>query len=320
MRELLTLTTEQLAKMQIVEWGYSEQLTPISYSKYLSWVEAGMHGPLNYLADHRKDKRSSLNEIFPECQSALVFLFDYKETKKSLSSIELPYKVASYTMGFEGEDYHFWISEKLKLIGDQLKLSLPGLEYKISLDIHPVLERDLAYRSGLGWFGKNSMLINQVHGSYTLIGSLLITQKLALDINSMDVDHCGTCTRCVSACPTNAIDGDSRTIDSRNCISTFTIETFKDKEPPSGFPTQSQEIFGCDICQEVCPWNAKALRNSQLGKSNHLIDFFNRDLEMIFTDISSMSNKEFKTFFKNTSFERGGKRGLLKNLKYYLER
>jgi epoxyqueuosine reductase len=305
--------------MQIVDWAYTEELLPITYQKYLNWVDAGMHGPLNYLADERKDKRRSLKEIYPECESSLVFLFNYAETKKALSDIELPYKVASYTMGFEGKDYHYWISEKLNSIGESLIEKYPDLDYKLSLDIHPVLERDLAFRSGLGWFGKNSMLINQEYGSYTLIGSLLINKKLGITSKTMDVDHCGTCTRCVDACPTKAIDGELRTINSSACISTFTIETFKDKTPPVGFPTESNEIFGCDICQEVCPWNSKPLKNSELGESNHLIEFFNRDLSEVYADIDKMSNKEFKTFFRHTSFERGGKRGLIKNLRYYLK-
>jgi epoxyqueuosine reductase len=207
----------------------------------------------------------------------------------------------------------------LNEIGEKLKIDLPELEYKISLDVHPVLERDLAYRSGLGWFGKNSMLINQENGSYTLIGSLLLNQKLELPIKSPASDHCGTCTRCIDACPTNAIDGDMRVIESKKCISTFTIEQFKDGPAPSGFPVETKEVFGCDICQEVCPWNNKPLAKAIPEESaSELVKFFNRDIQTIHDDISAMSNNAYKRFFKGTSFERSGKRGLLKNLKLYL--
>jgi epoxyqueuosine reductase len=319
MKQLFSISPDQLKAMQIADWGYTEKLEPTTYKEYLEWTDKGLHGPLNYLADHRKDIRESLSRVYPECQSSLVFLFDYSSIKKTLTEIKTPFKIASYTMGFEGQDYHFWIAEKLNLIGEALKIDYPQLEFKISLDIHPVLERDLAFRSGLGWFGKNSMLINKKHGSYTLIGSLLINQKLNLELPRIDTDHCGNCTRCIDACPTKAIETNARRIDSAKCISTFTIETFKDVEPPSGYPTETQEIFGCDICQEVCPWNSKPLKNSELGESNDLIDFFNRDLNLIISDIEEMSNKQFKTFFKRTSFERGGKRGLLKNLKHYLK-
>ena len=304
---------------QIVDFGYTEELEPRTYKEFLQWIELNYNGPLNYLADHRKDIRKSLKDVYSDCESSLVFLFDYRSSKKFIEETKPKNKIASYTVGFEDQDYHFWIKEKLERMGRDLQAVFNGLEFKLSLDIHPVLERDLAERAGLGWFGKNSMIINQKFGSYNLIGSLLLNQKLPLNFRPSVADHCGNCTRCLDACPTNAILDGSRTIDSSKCISTFTIELFKDSQPPTGYPSQENEVFGCDICQEVCPWNIKPMQTASKIESSDLVDFFNRDLSEVCCDIEAMSNKNFKTFFKSTSFERVGKRGLLKNLKYYLE-
>ena len=118
-----------------------------------------------------------MKEVFPECESALVFLFDYTSAKKEQLSASPDFKIASYVTGFGDEDYHYWIKDKLTVIGEHLRSFDSSLDYRFSLDVHPVLERDLAFRSGLGWFGKNSMLISKSHGSYTLIGSLLLNKK-----------------------------------------------------------------------------------------------------------------------------------------------
>ena len=321
MNDILNYLNSLPANYQVADWGYVDKLEPMSYDKFLKWVSEELQGPLTYLSDHRKEKRENLKEIYPECEGVLVFLFDYSMAKKFLQKNKMDKKIASYTLGFDGEDYHFWIGQKLELIGEKLKTFFPDLDYKISLDIHPVLERDFAYQAGLGWFGKNSMLINRKHGSYQLIGSLLLNKKLNLKSKNLEVDHCGNCTRCIDACPTSAILKGTRTLDAKKCISTFTIETFKDEEPPKGYPSQNHEVFGCDICQEVCPWNGKPLEKVEPNSlnSNLLVNFFNRDLKIIMEDLEVMSNKGFKTKFKNTSLERLGKKGLLKNLKYYLQ-
>ncbi len=317
MKNLYHLSAEKLNTMKIVDWGYTEQLEPISFDHYDQWINANLFGPLKYLADQRKDKRKSLKNVCPACESAIVFLFDYREAKKLIDSKKRQYKIASYSIGFDDQDYHFWIKDKLELIANNLKNQISNLEYQISLDVHPVLERDLAYRAGLGWFGKNSMLINKEFGSYQLIGSLLLNQKLSLKSQALETDHCGTCTRCIEACPTEAINGEARTLDSQKCISTFTIELFKDEKPPKGYPTYSGEIFGCDICQEVCPWNSKPLVKAETLQQSQLLNYFDRSLDKIDSELNELSNKQFKNKFKSTSFERLGKKGMLKNLKYY---
>lgn len=317
MKPLLDISVDELQSHQIVAWGYTEELNAISFKNYENWVKSGFHGDLKYLSDHRKDLRSSLAHFFPDANSAISFLFDYRNARKVKTS---KYKVASYVTGFDDQDYHYWIQEKLELIADGIQKILPSLNYKISLDIHPVLERDLAYRAGLGWFGKNSMLINRKVGSFNLIGSIVLDKKLPIEFHQMETDHCGNCTACIDACPTNAILTTERQIDASKCISHFTIETFKDYVPPSGYPTVSQEVFGCDICQDVCPWNKKSMNRVEEIQNKSVLDrFFDRGINDIYNDINELSNNQFKQKFKNTSFERLGKRGLLKNLKYYLK-
>ena len=325
MKPLFNLTTESLKSLGIVDWGYTIESVPQTYEHYEDWVKADLALPLGYLTDHRKDLRRDLKNIYPEFESSLVFLFSYQESKKWLLN-QNQHEVAGYTLGFEGQDYHFALKERLDFIFSSLKTSHPKLERFISLDTQPVLERDLALRAGLGWFGKNSMLINQKEGSYFIIGSLLLNQKLELDIPKIDIDHCGQCTACIEACPTQAIDPVTRTLVATKCISTFTIEIFKDAPAPEGFDKSRGEIFGCDICQDVCPWNRKPLervvaslkiKESLRFIKNWLFEISKKDF---FEIVSSESNRSFKKKLHGTAFDRPGKEGWLKNLKAHISR
>jgi epoxyqueuosine reductase len=324
MKKLLHLDESYLSKLGVVDWGYTEEATPVSFDKYESWVEEGHHGPLSYLSDHRKDLRKSLESVNENFQSAVVFLFSYASEKAALESFYKSkesngFKIAGYSLAFGGGDYHYELRKRLVEIGDEL-----GGEFKVSLDIQPVLERDLAYRSGLGWFGKNSMLIHDKKGSFNMIGALLFDKKLGAQFNQVQTDHCGQCTACIDACPTDAIDIEKRQVIASKCISTFTIELFKDAEPPKGYENTT-EIFGCDICQDVCPWNLRMLREGEVNpispwpeaRAEEIVNFFLRpSLSQLINNISELSGRGFQRLFKGTSFERTGKIGFLKNLKY----
>ncbi|MBL7664984.1 MAG: tRNA epoxyqueuosine(34) reductase QueG [Bacteriovoracaceae bacterium] len=307
-----------LKNLGIVEWGYTEELDATTYVYYDNWVNEKKHLPLTYLEGERKEKRKKLDAYFQECESALVFLFPYHETKKYLAAHPQQFQMASYVLGFEGEDYHVVLKEKLKAMADKITEEIPTMKIKYSLDTQPILERDLAYRAGLGWFGKNSMLIHREHGSYFLIGSLLLSEKIKLPLKSISVDHCGTCRACIEACPTQAIT-EERTLIAQKCISTYTIEMFKPAPAPENFQAGANYIFGCDICQDVCPWNVKLLRaTNSLGQMNekikNLVHFFlQKPLDEIIKKIQALSAREFKRKFKNTPLERTGKQGLLKN-------
>lgn len=311
---LEAILKEIQAKFDILDIGYTEESVPVSLSHYEDWVEKEYHGPLKYLSDERMKIRSDLKNYYPEFKSALVFLFSYQKTKKNEKKSK--WKMASYVNGFEGIDYHVYVRERLNATLEKLKELYPEIEGVFSLDTQPILERDMAYRAGLGWFGKNAMLIHKKEGSYFIIGSLLLNKKLPLRIREIEPDHCGNCTRCLDACPTDAIISD-KVIDSKKCISTFTIELFKEAEAPTGFDKTNQ-IFGCDICQEVCPWNTRPLRKIELTPKEEtpLEEFFlNRDVSDIVSELEKMSNREFRRKFKGTPMERTGRIGLLKNLR-----
>lgn len=335
---MIFFTEAQLQELGVVDYGYTTLETPLSINQYNSWVEKSNHQPLTYLEGDRQLKRENLKAYWSEFKSAVVFLFSYHEAHCELQKTYQKdsdwngLKLASYTLGFAGEDYHQVLRERLIQIGEKIKNESSfgnNLEYKLTLDTHPVLERDLAHRAGLGWFGKNSMLINRKNGSFFIIGSLLFNQEID-DLNQpfFEVDHCGQCTRCIDACPTEAIDPETRTIIAKDCISTFTIEQFKlDTVPSEKMNLKDGFIFGCDICQDVCPWNQRvdrlniAAKNEKFQKKQiSIINFFlKREPLEISNQIENMTEGEFKRLFKGSSFERSGRRGILKNFHFFLK-
>ncbi len=310
-----------LKDLGVLDWGYTESSTPTSFDLYDQWSERKENQDLAYLIDERKQKRRDIKHVYPEYQSSLFFTFGYAHIKQ----LDTKQRVAGYVSGFDGVDYHFILKEKLRQIFDYISHSFDGeINCKLSIDTLPVLERDFAYQAGLGWFGKNSMLIHREHGSYFMISAILLDQKLKIDKEiKPSTDFCGTCTDCIQACPTLAIDGDKRQITLSKCLSTFTIEKFKDDEnPPEGYE-DSGYIYGCDICQDVCPWNKKVLRHTIATDQSEEVgpeSFFKRDLNLIYTDLENMSNRQFRKLFKSTPFERTGRIGVMKNIKPYLEK
>ena len=307
---------ELLDSLGILEWGYTEESSPHSFFQFESWANKDA-GPLSYLQDHRLELRRDIKNVYPEFQSALVFLFSYQNEKKFLLENNR-HEIAGYAVGFNGEDYHFEIGRRLKILFEHL--NLPHADFKISLDIQPILERDLAFRAGLGWFGKNSMLISRDHGSYFLIGSLLLNQKLNVSPKEGSPDHCGKCSLCIDACPTQAINPETRTIQASLCLSTFTIETMNEASAPPGYEKSRGEIFGCDICQDVCPWNKKVIRLKDLSgdinrEVQRLMNWLSQDPQVIMKELEVMSKRGVKKFFQGTVFERPGKIGWIKNLK-----
>lgn len=323
---------------EVSSWGFVFGSSTTSFHHYSQWLDKGHHGVLNYLSGDKANLRKDLKNYFPEFKSALVFAFDYSKASKLLNEFYESHqsnklKIASYVLGFDGLDYHTFLRNKLELIAGQIKAFNPNLNIKLSLDTQPVLERDLALRAGIGWFGKNSMLINKETGSYFILGSLFFDEDLSvygLSTLSMQADHCGHCTKCIDACPTQAIDINTRTIVADKCISTFTIELFKEAQAPSGMGKESKEIFGCDICQDVCPWNKRHIKKLQISeekkkeffyKNKNIIDYFlTLPIEKIIEAITQISNREYRRVFKNTPLERTGRVGMLKNLMHYFKK
>ena len=342
MKPLKHIFTKQfLLNKGIVDWGFTLSSRTDSYSHFKSWQRSQLErkdNSLPYLLDQRGDLRKDLSLVYPDYKMALCFLFSYaKEKHVQTASAFTDNRIASFATGFGGRDYHHVINQKLEEISKELKKEFSSLHLEIvsCIDTKPILERDIAYQAGLGWFGKNSMLIHPVHGSYFLIGTLLLNQDLTQSDWSKQtsfnfpkqVDHCGNCRACIDACPTGAIEDGKRQIISNLCISTFTVEVFKDQSSPEGYD-EVPYIFGCDICQDVCPWNKKLLRKWIPWKMN-----FDYKVEEAWAEgkafwqliklpapkflaaISSLSNRGFRKLAKGTSFERPGKIGLIKNFK-----
>ena len=318
-----------LASYHICDFAYSEEAQAVSFQSFAKWVHQGHAGPLSYLKDHRFEKRKDLRYFYKDFQSSIIFLFDYSHQREKWqhfyrSPLSNGLKIASYALGFKGYDYHLTIRDHLLHLGKILQQKIKGLEFIYSLDVHPVLEKDLAYRAGLGWFGKNSLLLHKKYGSFFMIGSLLLNQKLDLPQRTKEVDHCGQCTRCIDTCPTQAIDHTTRTIIANKCISTFTIELFKSNTPPPPDMEKAHgEIFGCDICQDVCPWNQRPFKEELFPwafspKAFMVKEFFLlRNPIKVLELLGSITKRGFRKLFKGTPYARTGRDGLIKNILFW---
>jgi len=234
--------------------GFAPAAPPGNADAYQRWLENGWHGEMAYMA--REDAvRRRLNpaEALPGCRSIIIASRRYAEGATELAELaDAPggSLVARYA---RGRDYHLVFEELLGRLANRVAELAPEATCKPYVDYGPVMERDHAQRAGLGWIGKNTMLIHPRLGSYLLLGELLTTLDLPPD-EAFTADRCGTCRRCIEACPTGAIHEGERAVDARLCISYLTIE-LRGSIPVELRPLIGDRVFGCDICQEVCPWN-----------------------------------------------------------------
>ena len=266
------------------------QYLPEEEIRYNHWLNKGMNAGMAFMKNNI-DKRIDPSLLLENSRSIILTLTGYKPETDILPNTD--YKFARYA---RGADYHEVIRQKLNRVVDYLNETEPGHRHKIFVDTIPVLEKVLAYNAGLGWIGKNTLLINPVLGSYTFIGGILTTLELEAD-KPFGNDLCGSCNRCLRHCPTTALNGD-RTMDAGKCISYLTIE-HKDELPSWLKEQNTDNIYGCDICQEVCPWNAKAPagKTSEFAPSAELLKMSNKDW-------NDLDAGKFDLLFKNTAVER----------------
>jgi epoxyqueuosine reductase len=225
--------------------------------RFISWLNRGMHGEMEYMSRHM-DKRLDPRLLVENAKTIIVLLHNYFTAEKQ-SDPEAPV-IARYAFG---KDYHQVIRRKLQLLLRLVRELKPGCSGRVFTDSAPVMERAWARRAGLGWIGKNSCLISPCHGSYFFIGELILDTELHYDQVPIQAERCGTCTRCMDACPTGAIVS-PKIINARLCISYQTIE--KKGSPDAGLRGKfANRVFGCDICQEVCPWNKKTPGHQEPG-------------------------------------------------------
>lgn len=267
-----------------------------------TWLNKGMHGKMDYMARHF-DLRIDPTKLVPGARSVITLLINYYP--QTYQREDVP-KVAKYAYG---KDYHEVIREKLNHFLFLLRGKIGEINGRGFVDSAPVLERSWAQKSGLGWVGKNGNLLNRKQGSFFFIASLIT--DLALNEDEAGVkDYCGTCTRCIDSCPTEAIL-DNKVVDGSKCISYFTIE-LKDALIPEGMKGKFDNwLFGCDVCQDVCPWNSfsKPQENSFFSETPEILNYS-------FDDWESLTEEKFKIVFKDSPLKRTKFSGIKRNLKF----
>jgi len=265
-----------------------------------TWLKRGYQGKMDYLERHF-DKRLDPRKLVPGAQSVISLLYNYAPKKDVTDKV--PYKIARYAYG---RDYHFVIKDKLVQFMDRMKVSIGNIEGRVFVDSAPVHERAWASKSGLGWVGKNTLLINKDAGSYFFLAELILDLKLESD--GPIKDYCGTCTKCMDACPTDAI-AESYIVDGSRCISYLTIE-LRDEIPTEFRNKMEGWTFGCDICQEVCPWN----RFSQPHKEPQFAPQGWEELSKI--EWEEMTAAVFDNVFKKSPVNRTKFKGLKRNISF----
>ena len=276
---------------------------------YPEWLERGFAGRMSYLEGRRGEMRADPRSLLPGAQSIISVGVIYNS--------EHPYSTESEYAGRGwisryawGEDYHHVLKQRLEALVDVLHGHFGAFDVKICVDTAPLLERAYAYRAGLGWIGHNTCLINQRVGSWIFLGEVLTSLELAPDDPAPF--RCGSCTRCIDACPTDALvptnkpSGPAYALDSTQCISYWNIE-LRGPIPEEARPEIGAHLFGCDICQDVCPWNRRAAvtDSDEFQPRNALPDL---------AELASLSAEDFDRRFRGTPIERSRYRGFLRNV------
>lgn len=271
-----------------------------------NWIQKDFHGSMKYMED--VDKRSDVRKIDSNFKSVISCTLNYNTLDKEKSSMLAEKKGKGWISRYAiGDDYHKIIEKKLKKIGFLIKkLYSETVNVRAYVDTGPLLERAYASRSGLGWIGKNSCLINRGQGSWIFLSNILLDQKLKFD-DVATKDFCGACTLCIDSCPTNAIV-DNKIIDSRKCISYLTIENRNYIEDALASKIKNN-IYGCDICQEVCPWNRKSIIDLENG-----INPKNLLIEPDIINLISIIEEDWETLKIKSPLKRVKKDGLIRNI------
>ena len=267
--------------------------------RFEKWLNEQKHGQMAYMENHY-DKRLDPRLLFPGAKSVVSLLLNYYTDEHQVEGAP---KISKYAYG---ADYHFVIKEKLKQLFQILQEEIGEINGRVFVDSAPVMDKAWAGRSGLGWMGKNTNLINKKVGSFFFIAEMILDLKL--DYDTPVTDHCGTCTACIDACPTEALT--PYNIDASRCISYLTIE-LKDQIPSEFQNKMDDWSFGCDICQDVCPWNRFSKPHSEplFEPRSELLEFTKKDWE-------ELTEATFDIIFKNSAVKRTRYRGLKRNLAF----
>jgi len=279
------------------------------FDRLREWLDQGFAGEMGYMHEHAQARRHP-SSILPGVRSVVMLGMNYHPADGSVAersaakacAVQGFGKVARYA---RGKDYHKILRNRLNQLLCWLQGEVPHCRGRGVVDTAPLLERDFARRAGLGWLGKNTMLLNKELGSYLFLAALLLDLELQPD-PAHETSHCGTCTACLDACPTQAFVGPG-VLDARRCISYLTIELKGSIPLPLREPI-ADWLFGCDICQEVCPWNDKAPAGQEPAFQS------DSNLESVnLVELLGLSPEEFRTRFRGTALTRAKRRGLLRN-------
>lgn len=267
------------------------------------WLRRGYQGKMSYL-ERNFDKRLDPTKLVPGAKSVVSLVYNYYPPETHQEN--KPFKIAKYAYG---KDYHFIVKDKLRTFMNRIQEEIGEVNGRVFVDSAPVHERAWAAKSGLGWVGKNSLLLNREMGSFFFLAELILDVELQPD--GPIKDYCGTCTRCMDACPTDAIP-EPYVVDGSRCISYLTIE-LKDQLPAEFKENMEGWVFGCDICQDVCPWN-------RFSKPHKEPEFLPQGWEKFSeNDWLEMTEEVFRKVFKKSAVKRTKFEGLIRNVKFISE-
>lgn len=288
-----------------LECGFSKSRNLEEHASYLDhWLKNQMHGEMRYMENNR-EKRLDPTILEEGTQTVISVLLNYYPTVDLEEKEKWVFSKYAY-----GKDYHYFIKDKLALLLDFINKFIPNTEGRIFVDSAPVLDRAWAVESGLGWIGKNGNLISPKHGSFFFIGEILLNQKLHYD-QPETKNYCGNCTKCIDACPTQAIYA-PKCVDARKCLSYATIEYRGNEKPEEINGKMNNRIYGCDICQDVCPWNKK---HATATKEEYFTPIIK---EECFTEKfwDKLSNGAFKKYFNSSPIQRAGLKQIRRNISW----
>jgi epoxyqueuosine reductase len=302
------LTDEILTQARVLGFelvGTTPRLKPLHFDAFERWLEAGMFGEMTHLRENAA-RRKDLRTLFNDARSIIVVAANYSALRIPEEIRRDPSRgiIASYA---GGEDYHPWMLSHLEKLAEKISKSAPGSRFRAYADMGPVMERDFAAQVGLGFIGKNALLIHPQRGSFFVLGVLITNLDIPEHANPIEVS-CGNCTRCLDACPTQALVA-PHILDARRCITYLTVE-LKSAIPHEMRPLIGNRIFGCDECQLVCPWNEKFARLTAISE-------FQTTQERRAPKLASlvpMNDRKFEEHYAGTALLRRKRRSFLRNV------
>jgi len=281
----------------IARAGFLESEAP----RLENWLKNNYHGKMSYMENHF-DKRLDPTKLVPGAKSVISLSYNYFPEKQQVADT---YKLSKYAYG---KDYHFLLKDKLKILMQFIQDEIGEVDGRVFTDSAPVMERAWAQKSGIGWMGKHSLVIQKDKGSFSFLAEMILDLDMLYDA-PFATDHCGTCTRCIDVCPTDAILP-NKVINASQCISYLTIE-LRDELPLNMRGKFQDWMFGCDACQDVCPWNKFSLPHREA--------FFNPHpdlLQMTKNDWEEITEEVFKDLFKKSAVKRTKYSGLKRNISF----